>query len=368
MTSASFQVAVAPEQALAFAALSGDWNPLHTNPEHAARTVYGRPVLHGAFSAGLISRLAGMELPGADCLLHSMRLRFVAPIIPPATLLVSGKQVAESGGIGRVDVSISDATTGTRYVEGVYEFSRHEVAAGAVAAAVPDPAASDSAVGEASRSPILVTGATGGLGRAVLARLGRRALGVSRTAQPGLLAADLEQIGAAVTRPIAGIVHCAWPSPDNERLTSLPDVERAAEYNLAAPLRQVIALAQLLAERGTDNAMLVLIGSTAAAPGRHNYRMPLYSLAKAMIPELGRILATELAASGKRCVSITFDVIDGGMNKRLSPSARLAHADRSPSGVLPSTDEAAAQIEWVLDNASVLVSGATLALTGAAAP
>lgn len=365
MRSASFQVEVTAEQAVAFANLSGDWNPLHTNPEHAARTVYRRPVLHGAFSAGLVSRMAGMHLPGADCLLHSLRLRFVAPIVPPATLLVSGKQVAESGGTGRVDVSISDATTGTRYVDGVYEFSRHEVADTAAHTADTPAVASAAAV---ERDPILVTGATGGLGHAVVTRLGARALGVSRTPRPGMLAADLEHIAAAVTRPIAGIVHCAWPSPDNERLTALPNIEGAVEYNLSAPVRQVIALAQLLAERGTDNSMLILVGSTFAAPGRHNYRMPLYSLSKTLVPELGRILATELAASNKRCASITYDVIDGGMNKRLSPSARVAHADRSPSGVLPSMDEAAAQIEWVLDNASFLVSGATLTLTGAAAP
>jgi len=120
--------------------------------------------------------------------------------------------------------------------------------------------------------------------------------------------------------------------------------------------------------RGTKNAMLVFVGSSAALPGRHNYRSPLYSLSKALIPELTRILALELAPSNKRCAAVTYDVIDGGMNKRLSPSARVAHADRVPSGLLPTMDEAAAQIEWVMDNASSLVSGATITLTGAAAP
>lgn len=365
MSSASFDVNITPEDAIAFATLSGDWNPLHTNADHAARTAYRRPVLHGAFSAGLISRMAGMHLPGADCLLHNMRLRFVAPIIPPASLVVSGQQVSESGGMGRVDVTISDAATGTRYVDAVYEFSRHDIVA-------PSPAADalsrvNATIG--GGAPILVTGASGGLGRAVLARLGSRALGVSRTAQPGMVAApNLERVAVSLEGSISGIVHCAWPSPDNERLTSLPNIESALEHNLAAPLRHVISLAQLLLERGTDNAMLVLVGSTAAEPGRHNYRMPLYSLSKALIPELSRILATELAGSNKRCAAIIYDVIDGGMNKRLSPSARLAHADRAPSGMLPSTDEAAAQIEWVLDNASFLVSGATFSLTGAAAP
>ncbi|MGI9076628.1 MAG: SDR family oxidoreductase [Gemmatimonadaceae bacterium] len=181
-------------------------------------------------------------------------------------------------------------------------------------------------------------------------------------------APNLERLCDVIDGPIGGIVHCAWPSPDNERLTSLPNIESAVEHNLAEPLRQVIALSQLLAERGIDNSMMVLVGSSYAAPGRHNYRMPLYSLSKALIPELSRILATELASSNKRCAAIVYNVIDGGMNQRLSPSARLAHADRVPCGMLPSTDDAAAQIEWVLDNDSFLVSGATFKLTGAAAP
>ena len=64
-----------------------------------------------------------------------------------------------------------------------------------------------------------------------------------------------------------------------------------------APLREAIELAQLLKKRGTADSMLVLIGSTAAEPGRHNYRMPLYTLSKSLVPTLCRVLATELAAS-----------------------------------------------------------------------
>ena len=82
MKEAQFSVDVAAEAARLFAELSGDWNPLHTDADYAATTHYGQPILHGAFSAGLVSRLAGMELPGRECLLLNMRLRFVAPIFP----------------------------------------------------------------------------------------------------------------------------------------------------------------------------------------------------------------------------------------------------------------------------------------------
>jgi hypothetical protein len=75
-----------------------------------------------------------------------------------------------------------------------------------------------------------------------------------------------------------------------------------------------------------------------------------------------------MAESTRRCVAVTFDVIAGGMNGRLSPGIRAMHADRAPSGTLPSLEEAATQIAWVLENRSFLVSGATIDLTGAAIP
>lgn len=364
-SSASFNVRVSAEDAISFATLSGDWNPLHTSAEHAARTAYQRPVLHGAFSAGLLSRMAGMHLPGADCLLHSLRLRFVRPIVPPASLLVEGRVVAQTGGMGRVDATVSDAETGVSYVDGSYEYSRHEVA---IAHNRPTPSGKVTQL--RTDATVAVTGASGGLGRAVVNRLGAAALGTSRS--PGsdyLHVPDISRIGEIWgERPLGGIVHCAWPTPDNQSLTGLRNVDGALEHNLATPVRDVIALAQLLRDRGTTGAPLILVGSTAADPGRHNYRMPLYTMAKSLIPTLTRILAMELANSGHRCVSVTFDVIDGGMNKRLTPAIRAMHADRAPTGQLPTLDQAADQILWVLENRGFLVSGATIALTGAAIP
>lgn len=362
MTSASFRVEVSQADAEAFARLSGDWNPLHTDPEHASRTIYGRCVLHGAFSAGLVSRLAGMYLPGADCLLHGMRLRFLTPIVVPATLLVSGRVTAESGGQGRVEATVADAATATAYVDATYEFGRHQVAE--ARPAVPAPKT------DPDMAPILVTGATGGLGSAVVRCLGDAAQGVSRRPQPGMLSAP--HVGvlreALRGRRIGGIVHCGWPAPDNERLVNVGDVPMAVDHHLAGPVREIITLAQVLIEHGTKNAILVLVGSTAASPGQQAYRMPLYSLAKTLVPELARILAVELAPPGMRCAAVVFDVIEGGMNKQMSPRVRVAHADRAPSGRLATPDEGALQIAWLLKNQSRLVSGATITLSGGAIP
>jgi 3-hydroxybutyryl-CoA dehydratase len=361
--SSSFEVEVTPDSAVEFAKLSGDWNPLHTDPAHAATTAYRRPVLHGAFSAALVSRMAGMYLPGKDCLLHNLDLKFVAPIVPPATLRVTGRLTGERHGVGRVEVAVVDVASGTRYVTGTYEFGRHTHGA-EVAQRGQAPSSTS---GEAT---VLVTGASGGLGRALLVRLGSRGLGVSRAGGDGLLAvpnadALAETIGE---RRLGAIVHCAWPAPDNQRLVSLDDPDKAVDYHVSRPLVDMIRLAQLLKQRGTPGAQLALIGSTAAWPGRHNYRMPLYSLAKSLIPALVKILALELASSGHRVTGLIFDVVEAGMNQRLSAAARVAHADRSPTGRLPTADDAAEQLAWVLASPGWLASGATITLSGGALP
>jgi len=361
LTEAAFEVTVGHEDAQSFADLSGDWNPLHTDESYAAGTQFGRRILHGAFSAGLVSRMAGMHIPGVDCLLHGMQLKFLQPIFPPARLAVRGRLVSEHAGTGRVSVEITDALSGRRYVEASYEFSRHR--------AVDKPVEPAHRVSN-GHAVTLVTGASGGIAKALLAKLGDHGVGLSRSNADGTLSAtDLEEIRKRIgTAPIQGIIHCGWPAPDNSRLTKLGDLVAAVDHHVAQPLQQAIALAQILLERGTSDAMLLLVGSTAADPGRHNYRMPLYTLAKSMIPALSRILAVELAATGRRCAAVVFDVVDTGMNKGMSAQARVAHEDRSPAGRIPMAGEAADQLNWVMSNRNSLLSGATITLSGGAMP
>jgi len=48
----------------AFAALSGDHNPLHLDAELAARTPFGRLIVHGGLTTGLFNALVAEKLPG----------------------------------------------------------------------------------------------------------------------------------------------------------------------------------------------------------------------------------------------------------------------------------------------------------------
>jgi 3-hydroxybutyryl-CoA dehydratase len=74
----------------AFARLSGDHNPLHTDRAYAKAHGFPDRVVHGAFLAALVSRFVGMELPGKRCLLLSLKLEFSAPTFPGDTLDITG--------------------------------------------------------------------------------------------------------------------------------------------------------------------------------------------------------------------------------------------------------------------------------------
>ena len=65
---------------LAFAEITGDWNPVHLDPDFAAKTVFREPIAHGMLTAGYISAVFGSALPGPGAIYVSQTLNFRAPV------------------------------------------------------------------------------------------------------------------------------------------------------------------------------------------------------------------------------------------------------------------------------------------------
>jgi 3-hydroxybutyryl-CoA dehydratase len=63
-----------------FAGVSGDFNPLHTDEEYAKKTMFKGRIVHGLFTATLISNIIGNKLPGPGCIYLKQDLRFLAPV------------------------------------------------------------------------------------------------------------------------------------------------------------------------------------------------------------------------------------------------------------------------------------------------
>jgi acyl dehydratase len=78
-----------PEQALLYR-LSGDRNPVHSDPAFAARGGFKRPILHGTCTYGYTGRALLHAVCGSDpARFKSMEGRFTSPVIPGDTLTVS---------------------------------------------------------------------------------------------------------------------------------------------------------------------------------------------------------------------------------------------------------------------------------------
>lgn len=63
-----------------FAGITGDLNPAHINEQYAGETRFGGRVAHGMLSAGLISAVIGMQLPGPGTIYVGQDLKFLAPV------------------------------------------------------------------------------------------------------------------------------------------------------------------------------------------------------------------------------------------------------------------------------------------------
>ena len=61
---ATIRKTVENEDVIGFAELSGDHNPIHLSEHFARKTRFGGRIVHGLYTASLISGVIGMRLPG----------------------------------------------------------------------------------------------------------------------------------------------------------------------------------------------------------------------------------------------------------------------------------------------------------------
>lgn len=69
-----------------FTEISGDRNPLHYDAEAASRSRFGRIIVQGGVTTGLLNALVAEELPGPGSVFLNVNWDFKAPVSPGDTI------------------------------------------------------------------------------------------------------------------------------------------------------------------------------------------------------------------------------------------------------------------------------------------
>lgn len=363
-----------------FGELTGDLNPLHLDPIYAASTNYAGTIAHGAYQLALCSALAGMQLPGKNCLITSVEARFPSPLKLPASVSVQGEIAAWNPSItaGRLRVTVIDRIHGRVCCEAGIGFSLHEERSPnqTIHSTFPQPAE----INDHAKPLVLVTGATGGLGQAiveglvteynVLAIVNKNPLPPHLVqAGVGHVSADLAspQLAQQILKQLAGhtlfaVIHLAWPGLARGGLLNQP--AGSLEAQVLAGTCQLVELAKILRETGSkDGARLISIGSIAGSQ-KPLTSLAAYSLGKAALEHTTRLLAAELGVLRIAVNAICPSLVPVGMNQQMDSRRQKLESASVPLGRLCTPADVLQAVHWLLSPKASFVSGQIIGLNG----
>jgi acyl dehydratase len=105
---ATRSITLTAEHVEAFARISGDRNPLHFDEEFAAGTKFGRLVVQGGLTTGLLHALVATDIPGPGTVFLSQNWRFTAPVFIGDTITATARvqSVHDSKPVTQLEVEV----------------------------------------------------------------------------------------------------------------------------------------------------------------------------------------------------------------------------------------------------------------------
>ncbi len=122
------------EHMAGYASLTGDYNPLHFDEAFAAQTKFGRLVVQGGLTTGLLHALVATDLPGPGTVFLSQDWRFTAPVFVDDTITAEAEvlSVHETKPVCQLKVTVT-RQTGETVLEGqawCYQFRPAQTSTG----------------------------------------------------------------------------------------------------------------------------------------------------------------------------------------------------------------------------------------------
>lgn len=85
------QLTLTADHVRKYSEISGDFNPLHYDEAFVAGTPFGRLVVQGGLTTGLLHALVATDLPGPGSVFMSQNWKFTAPVFVGDTITASAE-------------------------------------------------------------------------------------------------------------------------------------------------------------------------------------------------------------------------------------------------------------------------------------
>lgn len=113
-----------------YAEMTGDYNPLHFDPKFVEGTKFGKLVVQGGLTTGLLHALVAMDMPGPGTVFLSQNWKFSAPVFIGDTITAEAEilSIHETKPVTQLKVQVT-RQTGETVLEGeawCYTFSSEQ--------------------------------------------------------------------------------------------------------------------------------------------------------------------------------------------------------------------------------------------------
>jgi 3-oxoacyl-[acyl-carrier protein] reductase len=382
------------EDVLAFAALSGDFSPLHVDAAYAAATEFGGCVVHGILLASLLSQLVGMRIPGEPALYLGQDLTFRRPVLVGENVRAIAKVTGKSAATQMLVLATEIRGPDDKVV--VAGTAKVKVRANAAPSRDEAHAASDAATSAAAAEPsrprcAIVTGGSGGIGAEIARTLARRGHAVAinymqRVDRATTVVASIEHFGGmarafradvrdahAVDTMLADVT-AHFGAPGILVNAAIGDLESRPfheltwtqfqghlDYQVKAAFNLCQGVYPLMKQTGGGAVVNVLSQVTTGTPPPN---MADYVTAKHALEGLSKALASEWAADGIRVNMVSPGLTRTELTEFQHERVFKMEAARTPLRRLATAEDIARAVAYLALDESSFLTGTNLFVTG----